>query len=161
MNKEIVRFFKDCIKRYDVGNRLIFEILESENITNYEAVYEFVLDIKNLGCRIAIDDFGSGYSNFEHVLKLDVDFIKIDSTLIERRDVDSYSRIIVETIVDFCEKLNIKTIAEKVHSESVYREVKKHAFFMSRVSPCVIIPRDQKRLRLEQISLPVANLTVS
>lgn len=125
LNNEIVIYIKECIKKYNVGNRLIFEIIESENITDYEAVHKFILDVKTLGCKVAIDDFGSGYSNFEHILKLDVDFIKIDASLIERIDVDDYSRIIVETIVNFCDKLNIKTIAEKVHSESVYKEVKR------------------------------------
>ena len=123
LNMETVEYILDSLKTFEIGKQVVFEILESEGIERYEEVYDFIKQVKKLGCRIAIDDFGSGYSNFNHILKLEIDYIKIDSSLIENIDVDRNSQIIVETIVSFCEKLNIKTIAEKVHSREVFDTV--------------------------------------
>ena len=65
------------------ASRIIFEILESEGIENYEEVSDFIIQMKALGAKVAIDDFGTGYSNFEHILKLNIDYIKIDGSLIK------------------------------------------------------------------------------
>ena len=78
-----------------------------------------------MGCKIAIDDFGSGYSNYEHLLKLHIDYIKFDGSLIKNIDKDHNAQIIVQTILDFAQKLNISTVAEYVHSEAVFEYVKK------------------------------------
>jgi diguanylate cyclase (GGDEF)-like protein len=107
----------------DLARRLTVEILEGEGVENYEVVHNFIGQIKAHGCKIAIDDFGAGYSNFAHVLKLQVDTLKIDASLIRQLDIDSNARILVGTIVDFCRKLNIQTVAEFVHSEPVHRAV--------------------------------------
>ncbi len=122
-------------------NRIIYEILESEGIENYEEVSGFIKEVKNLGGQISLDDFGAGYSNFEYILKLDVDYIKIDSSLIRNIHSDIYSQIIVETIVGFAQKLGIRTIAEFVHNEDVYEMVKalnidySQGFFLSKPKP--------------------------
>lgn len=76
------------------------------------------------GVQIAIDDFGSGYSNFSHVLNLEPDYIKIDASLIKNIDKDIYSQVVVSTIITFASKLGIKTIAEFVHNDSIYEIVK-------------------------------------
>nr|MDA3908176.1 EAL domain-containing protein [Sulfurimonas sp.] len=81
-------------------------------------------EMKALGCRVAIVDFGSGYSNFEHLLKLNIDYIKIDATLVKNIDHDINAQIVVETIVNFAQRLNILTVAEFVHNEAIYKKVK-------------------------------------
>jgi len=124
LDADIVEYIKAKIAQYNVANKIIFEILESDGIENYEEVSIFTQEMKKLGCRIAIDDFGSGYSNFEHLLKLNIDYIKIDGTLIKNIDKDISAQIIVETIVDFAKRLNISTVAEFVHNEDVYEKVK-------------------------------------
>lgn len=124
LNKEIVDYIKDKIKKYSVEHKIIFEILESEGIENYEEVSIFTNEMKRLGCRIAIDDFGSGYSNFEHLLKLNIDYIKIDGTLIKNLDKDANAQVIVEILVDFAKRLNILTVAEFVHNKEVFEKVK-------------------------------------
>lgn len=137
LNSEIVEYIKQKIKKYNVTQKIIFEILESEGIENYEEISIFINEMKALGCRIAIDDFGSGYSNFEHLLKLNIDYIKIDASLIKNLDTDKNAQIIVETIVDFAKKLNIVTIAEFVHNEAVSKKIKElkvdrtQGFFMA------------------------------
>lgn len=124
LNNDTVDFIKENIKKYKVSKKIIFEVLESEGIENYEEVSFFIHEMKALGCRIAIDDFGSGYSNFEHLLKLNTDFIKIDGTLIKNLDTDTNAQVVVETIVDFSKRLNILTVAEFVHSEEILKKVK-------------------------------------
>jgi len=121
---DMVKYIKEKIKQYNVADKITFEILESEGIENYEEVSTFITEMKELGCKVAIDDFGSGYSNFEHLLKLNIDYIKIDGTLIKNLDQDSNAQIVVETIVDFAKRLNILTVAEFVHSEIVLSKVK-------------------------------------
>ncbi len=124
INPRIVNYIKQKIKKYNVANKIIFEILESEGIDNYNDVSFFINDMKKLGCKVAIDDFGSGYSNFEHLVKLNIDYIKIDGTLIKNLDVDLNAQIVVQTIVDFAKKLDIFTVAEFVHSAEILKKVK-------------------------------------
>lgn len=124
LDDNIVRYIKHKIKEFGVEKKIIFEILESEGIENYEEISYFIDDMKALGCRVAIDDFGSGYSNFEHLIKLKVDYIKIDGTLIKNLDNDANAQIVVQTIVDFANRLNILTVAEFVHNEAIYIKVK-------------------------------------
>lgn len=118
--KEIIK----TIIKTNTASRIIFEILESEGIENYEEVVNFITQIKALGAKIAIDDFGTGYSNFEHILKLNVDYIKIDGSLIKGIQHNKKHKIIVETIVDFAKKVGSKTIAEFVSDEEIFKNIK-------------------------------------
>lgn len=103
---------------------VIFELLESEGIENYPEVSTFISDVKKFGCKIAIDDFGTGYSNFAHIIKLDVDLLKIDGSLIRNIDSDSNAQTILTAITEFSKHLGLKTVAEFVHSEAVYNKCK-------------------------------------
>ncbi|WP_456464973.1 EAL domain-containing protein [Persephonella sp.] len=124
-DKEIVNYIYSVLeKEPDIARRVTFEILESESIKNYETIYTFVKNIKNLKAKIAIDDFGSGYSNYSHIVNLEPDYIKIDGSLIKQLPYDLYVQIIVSTIVDFSKKLGIRTVAEYVYNEDVYMMVK-------------------------------------
>lgn len=140
-NETTVAFIKERIASYGVAGRIIFEILETEGIVDYQNVANFIGQVHAMGCKVAIDDFGSGYSNFEHLMKLHVDYIKIDGSLIHNVDHDEYSRIIVETIVEFAQKLGILTVAEYVHNESVFETVKalqidrSQGYFLARPAP--------------------------
>ena len=109
-------------KNKRVAKRVIFEILESEGIENYNEVINFIKRVKDYGCKIAIDDFGSGYSNFDHLMKLDVDYIKIDACLISNIVTDKNAEIITRTISNFAKELNLKTISEFVYSEEIFKK---------------------------------------
>ncbi len=128
LDKETSSFILNKLEKSDVGSWLVFEILESEGIKNYKEVTRFLREIKALGAKIAIDDFGSGYSNFEYILKLDVDFLKVDGSLIRNIDINEDTQIIAGTIVDFAKKLNIKTIGEFVHNKDIYDVIKTMGF---------------------------------
>lgn len=105
-------------------DRIIIELLESEGIENYPEVSAFIAEVKTFGCRIAIDDFGTGYSNFAHIIKLDVNFLKIDGSLIRNIDTDTNAQTILMAITEFSKHLGLKTVAEFVHSEAVYHKCK-------------------------------------
>jgi len=119
LDSDTMNYLKESLERYGIAERVTLEILESEGIENYEEVSHFIRDVKNLGCKIAIDDFGTGYSNFDHLIHLNIDYLKLDGSIIKNIDTDENSRIIVETMVDFSRKFGIETIAEFVHSEDV------------------------------------------
>lgn len=108
----------------DIAKRVTFELLEDEGLKNFESVKEFISIVKEFGAKIAIDDFGSGYSNFERILALEPDILKIDGTLIKNLDKESYNRDIVETINMFAKKRGILTVAEFVSNEDIYRIVR-------------------------------------
>lgn len=118
-------FIKNKVLDTGVGKRMIFEILESEGIENYEEVSRFIDDMKAIGCRFAIDDFGTGYSNFEHLLRLNIDIIKIDGSLIEHLDKNDGAVEVVETIVEFIRRRKLVSVAEYVHSGPVFDIVKR------------------------------------
>ncbi len=124
LDKNTSGFILNILEKNDIGSWLVFEILESEGIENYKDVTRFLRNLKSLGAKLAIDDFGSGYSNFEYILKLDVDYLKIDGSLIKNIDVNEDAQIITSTIVEFAKKLKIKTIAEFVHNKEIYEKVK-------------------------------------
>ena len=125
LNKETIVFINKKLENRDIAKRVIFEIVESEGIDNFEEVSLFIKEMQAVGCRIAIDDFGTGYSNFEYLMKLNVDFIKIDGSFIKNIDTCEQSLLITELIITFAKKQNIETVAEFVHSKSVLEKVKK------------------------------------
>ncbi|MHC3993351.1 EAL domain-containing protein [Thiomicrolovo sp. ZZH C-3] len=125
LDEKTVLFIEEQILAHGVGQRITFEILESEGIENYQEVSRFIHTMKQLGCRFAIDDFGSGYSNFEHLLHLDIDYIKIDGSLIRNLDSDENSLLIVEAIVNIAQKRQLACIAEYVHNRKVLETVQR------------------------------------
>lgn len=121
---EFYDFIKEVVTKNQVEKKIVFEILEDENVKNYDILIEFVDKVKELGCKVAIDDFGSGYSNFEHLLKMNIDYLKIDASLIKNIAKDESSYKITKTIVDFAKSLQLKTIAEFVENKEIFDIVK-------------------------------------
>lgn len=116
----ISSFIIEKLSEYDIVNRVVFEILEDENIENIVRIENFIKRVKRMGAKIAIDDFGSGYSNFAYLLKLMPDYLKIDGSIIKDIDKDRNSYVITRAIVAFAKDLKIKTIAEFVKSKEVF-----------------------------------------
>jgi len=125
INSDTYQFIFDTLDKYkDEAKLLDFEILESEEIEDFDIVKNFITKIRSYGCHIGVDDFGAGYSNFNMLEALNVDFVKIDGSLIKEIDTLPKHALIVETISDFCTKLGIKTVAEFVSSEEIYQKTK-------------------------------------
>lgn len=123
-NGDFLDFIKEMFSLYNVKNKVVFEILEDEGIKNYTVLTNFVQEIKKLGCKVAIDDFGSGYSNFEHLLKMNVDYLKIDASLVKNIVQDENSYKVTKTIIEFAKNLNLKTIAEYVENKDIFDTIR-------------------------------------
>ena len=100
-----------------------FELTESESITNYEELGAFIDKVKRYGSTFSIDDFGSGYSNYINLLKLNISCLKIDGSIIENILTDHHSSELLRSIIGLSKKLNLKTIAEFVSNEQLQHEV--------------------------------------
>lgn len=122
---EIREYIYELLKTHTtVANRVIFELLESEDIKDLQVIKTFIHTIKSYGAQIAIDDFGTGYSNFERLLEYEPNILKIDGSLIKNIQTNQLSRNIVETIVSFAKKQNIQTVAEFVENEAIFEIVR-------------------------------------
>ena len=110
----------NLLNKHNVAGRVVFEIVEDEELKNLERVSNFIERVKSMGAKIAIDDFGSGYSNFSYIIKIKPDYVKIDGSIIKDIDINKDSHSIASAIVAFAKDLGIKTIAEYVHSKEIF-----------------------------------------
>ncbi len=101
-----------------VAERLIVEITESAAIHDIDETRGFVARVKDLGCRIAIDDFGAGYTSFRNLRKLGVDIVKIDGAFVQHITRSDDDRAFVRTLIDLSKRLKLKTVAEWVQDEA-------------------------------------------
>ncbi|MBR1217098.1 GGDEF domain-containing protein [Bradyrhizobium sp. U87765 SZCCT0131] len=100
-----------------IAERLIVEITETVAIQDLDDIRGFVMRLKNFGSRIAIDDFGAGYTSFRNLRKLGVDLVKIDGAFVQNILHSSDDRAFVQTLIDLAHRLGIKTVAEWVQDE--------------------------------------------
>lgn len=107
-----------------LAGRVTFEFVESEEFENPEELLRFITAVKRYHAKIAIDDFGSGYSNFAHIFTMGADYIKVDGSLVKEIADNPSVLAVVESIVYLARKLNIKVIAEFVCCETIYHTVK-------------------------------------
>ena len=114
----------NLLNKHNVAGRIVFEIVEDEELKNAERVSVFIERAKSMGAMIAIDDFGSGYSNFSYIIKIKPDYVKIDGSIIKDIDINKDSYAIASAIVAFAKDLGIKTIAEYVHSKEIFNVCK-------------------------------------
>lgn len=99
------------------AERLIVEITETVAIQDVDDIRGFVTRLKNFGSRIAIDDFGAGYTSFRNLRKLGVDIVKIDGAFVQNIARSADDRAFVQTLIDLARRLGIKTVAEWVQDE--------------------------------------------
>ena len=111
-------------KNREYTDKLEFEILESEEISDFSEVFKFIEKMNTYGCNIGVDDFGAGYSNFNMLVNLDINYVKIDGSLIREINKSKNQQIIVKTIDEFAKKFGFKTVAEFVSAEEIYDVVK-------------------------------------
>lgn len=99
------------------AGRLIIEITETAAIQDIDDARGFVTRVKDLGCRIAIDDFGAGHTSFRILRKLGVDIVKIDGAFVQNIVKSNDDRAFVHTLIDLSRRLGLKTVAEWVQDE--------------------------------------------
>ncbi|WP_456473571.1 EAL domain-containing protein [Desulfolithobacter sp.] len=145
MDISVVEYIREKLLETPLARRVIFEILETEGLENFEQIKEFIHDVKRFGSRIAIDDFGTGYSNYERLLNLNVDFLKIDGSIIRKICEDEVSATIAQTIVMVAREIGIQTVAEFVFDEKTARVAREmgidylQGFYFSEPLPAIDI----------------------
>jgi diguanylate cyclase (GGDEF)-like protein len=100
-----------------VGERLIIEITETAAIQDVDDARGFVTRVKDLGCRIAIDDFGAGHTSFRNLRKLGVDMVKIDGAFVQNIVKSDDDRAFVHSLIDLARRLGLRTVTEWVQDE--------------------------------------------
>jgi len=113
-----MNFILDLLRETGVSpKRLCFEITESAVISNLEAACEFIYKLKKLGCRFALDDFGSGLSSFAYLKNLPVDYLKLDGALVKDMAASKINQAMVQAINYVTHVMGIKSVAEYVENE--------------------------------------------
>lgn len=101
----------------DVMSRLIVEMTETAMIHDFEEAAAFLDRLRALGCKTAIDDFGSGYTSFRHLRRLRVDMLKIDGAFISELATDTQARVLVKSMLEMASGLGLESVAEWVRDE--------------------------------------------
>ena len=118
-----ITFMQNCISQLEDSTvnpaRLCFEITETAMIANLSNAIRSVSILRGLGCKIALDDFGSGLSSFAYLKNLPVDFLKIDGSLIKDMENDSVNVTMVKSIIHIGHSMGLETIAEYVENDTI------------------------------------------
>ncbi|MFN0217186.1 MAG: EAL domain-containing protein [Hyphomicrobium sp.] len=110
--------------RREILSRMVIEITETAAIEDLDQSVNFVDTLKELGCRVAIDDFGAGYTSFKNLKLLNVDMVKIDGAFVKNLVHDTSDQIFVKTMIELAQSLNIETVAEWVTDEETVKHLK-------------------------------------
>lgn len=125
-NYRIVHSILEFLKTAPHPENYIFELTETEEIEDYQVIFEFTEQIHELGGKIAIDDFGSGFSNMVHVFKIPSDYIKIDGEIIKNICTDIYALEFLGMISDWAKKHCKEIIAEFVENQEIQDIIESH-----------------------------------
>ena len=124
-NRELVDYIYDFLSIANHPDHFTFELLENEDIDDYNSMIEFVDKIHELGGRIAIDDFGSGFSNLQHILNLELDVVKIDGSIVKNCCDNPASENLIALMSLWKAQVhnNIRMVAEFVENESIQNKL--------------------------------------
>lgn len=101
-----------------VADRITVELTETQAIDAFDATIDFVSEIKELGCKFAIDDFGAGYTSFRNLKALDIDMLKIDGSFVSGVASSRENQLFVRTLLDLARNFEVRTVAEWVDNET-------------------------------------------
>lgn len=118
-HNEFREWFVTELENFNNPSRVTIELLESDDFKGDDIFFDFLNRVQDLGCKIAIDDFGSGYSTFMTILDIEPDYIKIDGSIIKKIATDEKFAVLLETLAIFAKKVNCKTVAEFVEDETI------------------------------------------
>gem|GEM_PF-6203102 len=124
---KIVENLKKYVK---AGCKITVEIVERVIIKDFKKAVKTLEELKSLGVKIAIDDFGKGYSNLSLLSEIPVDIVKIDISLTRKINENEKAKVLIDSIAELCKKLGIKTIAEGVETEEELNFLKEHCDYL-------------------------------
>ncbi|MBN2353146.1 MAG: sensor domain-containing phosphodiesterase [Spirochaetales bacterium] len=123
-NVGLLSYIENRIRELSIDpRRIIFEVLEEFSRKRDDLSFEFVKALKNLGVKIAIDDFGSEYSNFSRLLAIQADYVKISGDFTKNILVDEQNYKVVKAITDFAHSIGTEVIAEYVCHEDIQKKI--------------------------------------
>ncbi|WP_297527945.1 putative bifunctional diguanylate cyclase/phosphodiesterase [Thiohalobacter sp.] len=137
-------------------SRITFEVTETAACENMSRAVEFIARVRQLGCRISLDDFGVGFSSFSYLKNLKVDILKIDGSFIRDITRNREDRLFVKALVDVARGLGIRTIAEYVESAEAFALLRRigvdyvQGYFVGRPQPHI----ERDKLRIPNLSGP-------
>lgn len=121
-----LEMIKSALEQTVVDPRmLLFEVTETAAIENIASAQRFIRELKTLGCRFALDDFGVGFASFQYLKHLELDYVKVDGSFIRNLHEDRQDKAFVRAIYDMAEGLGIDVIAEFVENQQVVTELSK------------------------------------
>jgi EAL domain-containing protein (putative c-di-GMP-specific phosphodiesterase class I) len=130
-DKGVRLFLETLIARYPhAAKRLTIEITENEALEEFDLLNEFITTFRRRGVTFSLDDFGSGYANFAQIAKLDIDFIKIDGSIVQELPVNDKMWKLLESIQTFAHSLDLRLIAEFVSNKTLFDMLKERVDLM-------------------------------
>ncbi len=118
---EFKDWFLEKLKEYPHPERIVLEFVETENYNNNSDLYNFLQDARNIGCKIAVDDFGSGFATFTSIISLKPDIIKIDGEIIKNLVDNEENKIILDSICFIARQINSHIVAEFVENDEIQK----------------------------------------
>jgi sensor c-di-GMP phosphodiesterase-like protein len=120
------RHFDDALILHDIGtifdgstirlSQIVLELTERHEVVNFTDMRRTIAALQRVGCKVAIDDVGTGHSGLSYILKLGVDIIKIDKVFVEAIGSEDHSKPIIETLIDLAKNMRMEIIAEGVET---------------------------------------------
>jgi len=124
LNKVLMDYVMNAIQALKNKSLFSIELLESQSVENLDELTKVIKRFHLEGVQFSIDDFGSGYANFNYLVDLDVDYLKIDGSLVQHVATSEKHRNIVKAIIELAHSIGLKTIAEFVVNDDVIVELK-------------------------------------
>ncbi|GAA1035039.1 hypothetical protein GCM10009557_41530 [Virgisporangium ochraceum] len=116
----MLTFIRDQLDRNGIPpSAICFEVTETVAINDLTAAIAFITELRTLGCRFALDDFGSGLSSFSYLKRLPIDIVKIDGSFVRGITTDPVDRAMVESVNRISQEMGLRTVAEFVESEAI------------------------------------------
>ena len=120
------RHFDDALILHDIGtifdgstirlSQIVLELTERHEVTNFTNMRRTIAALQRVGCKVAIDDVGTGHSGLSYILKLGVDILKIDKIFVEAIGSEGHSKPIIETLIDLAKNMRMEIVAEGVET---------------------------------------------
>lgn len=150
----MIDYIRERLLEYRVDpSHITFEITETKAVTHIAAAQKLIIELRALGCRFALDDFGAGFCSFGHLKHLDVDYLKIDGTFTQGVLSDSIDRAVITAINDIAHQLGKQTVAEYVDSPAVLRALRECGCDLFQG---FYICRPQQNMPLHSLATPLA-----
>jgi EAL domain-containing protein (putative c-di-GMP-specific phosphodiesterase class I) len=143
-NMEFISFLKSKILETGADPKcLVFEITETAAVKNMDIAVKFINSIRSIGCAISLDDFGAGFTSFEFLKEMNIDYIKIDGSFIKRLEQSPKDQLIVKAITDMAKGMGIKIVAEFVERKGTLELLKDYGidfaqgYYIDKPSPYI------------------------